>query len=34
MDQKEKNEKILELLEVIEDQKIQIFARDKSVELT
>ena len=30
---KDKNEKILELLENIEDLKIQVYSRDKSVEL-
>ena len=30
---KDKNEKILELLDEIEELKIQVFARDKSVEL-
>ena len=30
---KDKNSKILELLEQIEDLKIQIFARDKSISL-
>jgi chromosome segregation ATPase len=34
IDVKDKNEKILDLLEQIEDLKIQIYARDKSVELT
>ena len=30
---KDKNEKLLELLENIEDLKIQVYSRDKSVEL-
>ena len=30
---KEKNEKLLELLEEIEDVRIQVYARDKSIEL-
>lgn len=30
---KDKNEKIIELLAELEDVKIQVFARDKSVEL-
>ena len=30
---KDKNEKILELLSEVEDIKIQVFARDKSIEL-
>lgn len=33
MDLKDKNEKILELLEHIEDLKINIYSRDKAVEL-
>jgi hypothetical protein len=33
VDIKDKNTKILELLEQIEDLKIQIFARDKSISL-
>ena len=33
LDVKEKNEKILELLGEMEDVKIQVFARDKSIEL-
>jgi hypothetical protein len=30
---KDKNEKFLELLELIEDLKIQIYSRDKTVDL-
>ena len=30
---KDKNEKILELLSEVEEVKIQVFARDKSIEL-
>jgi deoxyadenosine/deoxycytidine kinase len=33
IDLKEKNEKIIELMGELEDVKIQVFARDKSVEL-
>ena len=33
IDVKDKNEKILELLELIEDLKIQIYSRDKTVDL-
>ena len=33
LDLKEKNEKIIELMGELEDVKIQVFARDKSVEL-
>jgi hypothetical protein len=33
IDMKDKNEKILELLELIEDLKIQIYSRDKTVDL-
>jgi len=33
MDCKDKNEKILELLEMIEDLKINVYSREKSVEL-
>lgn len=33
MDIKDKNEKILELLESIEDLKVQVYSRDKSIEL-
>ena len=32
-DLKDKNEKIIELLAEMEDVKIQVFARDKSIEL-
>ena len=33
MDIKDKNEKILELLENIEDLKVQVYSRDKSIDL-
>lgn len=33
MELKEKNEKMLELLDEIEEIRIQVFARDKSIEL-
>ena len=33
MDTKDKNEKILELLETIEDLKINIYSRDKTIEI-
>ena len=33
LDLKEKNEKIIELMGELEDVKIQVFARDKSIEL-
>jgi hypothetical protein len=33
IDIKDKNEKILDLLEMIEDLKINIYSRDKAVEL-
>ncbi len=33
IDLKDKNEKILELLEAVEDLKIGIYSRDKAVEL-
>ena len=33
MDLRDKNSKILELLENIEDLKIQVYSRDKSIEL-
>ena len=33
MDAKDKNEKILELLETIEDLKINIYSRDKTIEI-
>ncbi len=33
MDMREKNERMLELLEDIEDLKVQVYARDKSVAL-
>jgi chromosome segregation ATPase len=33
VDLKDKNEKIIELLAEMEDVKIQVFARDKSIEL-
>jgi hypothetical protein len=33
IDIKDKNEKILELLEMIEDLKINVYSRDKAVEL-
>jgi len=33
MECKDKNEKILELLEMIEDLKINVYSREKSVEL-
>lgn len=33
VDMKDKNEKILELLNLVEDLKIQIYSRDKAVEL-
>lgn len=33
MEMREKNEKMLELLEDIEDLKVQVYARDKSVAL-
>ena len=33
MDTKDKNEKILELLETIEDLKINIYSREKSIEI-
>lgn len=33
IDVKDKNEKILELLETVEDLKIGIYSRDKAVEL-
>ena len=33
MEMREKNERMLELLEVIEDLKVQVYARDKSVAL-
>jgi hypothetical protein len=33
IDLKEKNEKIIELMGELEDVKIQVFARDKSIEL-
>lgn len=33
MELKDKNEKLLELLDEIEEIKIQVYARDKSIEL-
>jgi hypothetical protein len=33
MEMREKNERMLELLEDIEDLKVQVYARDKSVAL-
>ena len=33
MEMKDKNEKILEILNDVEELKIQIYARDKSIEL-
>ena len=33
IDMKNKNEKILELVENIEDLKIQVYSRDKALEL-
>lgn len=33
MELKDKNEKLLELLEEMEDVRIQVYARDKSIEL-
>jgi hypothetical protein len=33
MELKDKNEKILELLDEIEEIKIQVYARDKSIQL-
>ena len=33
IDLKNKNEKILELIENIEDLKVQVYSRDKSIQL-